>query len=156
MKLLLVGSGDQLAHIEAARDRLGIASDCVFVPAQADVAGWMRSIDVFVMPSESEGFPNALLEAMACQCCVIASRVGGIPEMVSDGLSGLLFSAGNAEELTARLVSVVDDDVLRQKLSSAAARTAREKFSMELAARRTEALYTDLLNRRGVLQVTSS
>jgi glycosyltransferase involved in cell wall biosynthesis len=150
MKLLLVGSGDQLPSLEILRDQLGIAADCVFIPAQDNVADWMRSIDVFVMSSYSEGFPNALLEAMACECCVIGSRVGGIPELVDDGVTGLLFTSGDVNSLTAKLEMVIHDEDLRERFRTEAGRSARETFSMEIAARRTEALYSDLLARRGI------
>jgi glycosyltransferase involved in cell wall biosynthesis len=148
MKLMIVGSGDQLPDLEALRDRLGIGSDCIFVPAQDNVDAWMRSMDIFVIPSESESFPNALLEAMACECCVIGSRVGGIPELIADGVNGLLFPSGDAAGLTEKLESVIDDETLRQELSMAAGHTASETFSMDIAARRTEALYTDLLAKK--------
>ena len=150
MKLLIVGSGDQLPQLEALRDRLGIGADCILIPAQENVAEWMRSMDIFVMSSESESFPNALLESMACECCVIGSRVGGIPELIEDGVNGLLFPSGDLNSLSSQLELVINDPALRQKLSLAAGRTAREEFSMEIAARRTEALYTDLLARRGI------
>jgi len=147
MKLLIVGSGDRLPDLMALRNRLGIAADCVFIPAQDNVAAWMRSMDIFVMSSESESFPNALLEAMACECCVIGSRVGGIPELIADGVNGLLFPSGDVGSLTEKLELAIDNPTLRQEFSMAAGHTARTTFSMEIAARRTEALYTTLLSR---------
>jgi glycosyltransferase involved in cell wall biosynthesis len=151
MKLMIVGSGDRLPDLEALRDRLGIGSDCIFIPAQEQVADWMRSIDVFIMSSESESFPNALLEAMACECCVIGSRVGGIPELVTDGVNGLLFASRDLDSLTEKLALVINNEGLRKELTTAAGNTARETFSMHSAARRTEALYTRLLARRGII-----
>ena len=63
MKLLIVGSGPVLPKLETLRDELGIAADCVFEPSQTEVAPWLRALDIYVMSSETESFPNALLEA---------------------------------------------------------------------------------------------
>ncbi len=92
MKLVVIGSGVELQPWQENAKRLGIAGANVFVPATRDVADWLRKMDIFVLPSYSEAFSNSLLEAMACGCAVIASRVGGLPELT--GLNeehGLLF-----------------------------------------------------------------
>jgi glycosyltransferase involved in cell wall biosynthesis len=145
VKLVLVGSGEMLPHLEQLRERLGIARDCRFEPARANVAPWMRSMDVFVMCSESESFPNALLEAMACGCCVIGSNVGGIPELIQAGESGLLFRSGDAADLAEKLACVLKDAALRHRLAAAAAARASSEFSMETAAERMQRLYGSLL-----------
>ena len=88
------------ADLQTQARTLGIGDDCVFVPAKADVAEWLRSIDIFVLPSLSEGLSNSLMEAMACGCCAVASRTGGNIELVTDGRTGWLFEPGNAAELT--------------------------------------------------------
>ncbi len=132
------------------RDRLGLHEVCHFEPAHADVADWMRSIDIYVNSSSSESFPNALLEAMACGCCVIGSNVGGIPELISHQQDGLLFNANNAEQLTEMLRLAMSNAGLRQKLREHAVETAHERFSMKLTLQRTEALYEELLERRGI------
>jgi glycosyltransferase involved in cell wall biosynthesis len=144
-KLLIVGSGPVLPQLEALRDELGIAADCVFEPSKSDVAPWMRALDIYVMCSESESFPNALLEAMACGCTVVGSRVGGIPELITDGVSGLLFESRNADSLAAALSKLMQDPALRQTFASQAATFARTTFSMEVNARRNESLYRTLL-----------
>lgn len=145
VELLIVGSGEMLPGLERQSTDLGIRDHCIFQPARSDVVPWMRGIDVFVVCSDSESFPNALLEAMACGCCVIGSNVGGIPELIHDGQSGLLFERGNASELAERLTSVVSDAELRNRLSRNAAKRACEQFSMEAAVARMERLYNTLL-----------
>ena len=149
MKLLVVGSGTMQSEIEALRNRLGLDGDCVMVPAQDDVASWMHSMDIFVVCSDSESFPNSLLEAMACGCCPVASDVGGIPELIADETSGLLFKAGNSQALAKVLARVVTGDELRWRLAEAAMATSHGRFSMAAAARRTEALYDALLSTSG-------
>ncbi|MGH9608656.1 MAG: glycosyltransferase family 4 protein [Bryobacteraceae bacterium] len=145
IRLLIVGSGDMLASLEQQRDRLRLGGDCVFEPAKEDVSSWMRRIDIFALCSDSESFPNALLEAMASGCCVVGSRIGGVPELIADGRSGLLFEPGNTGDLAAKLAAVVDDQCLRGRLAREAARTAREDFSIEAAVGRLEKLYNRVL-----------
>jgi glycosyltransferase involved in cell wall biosynthesis len=144
-KLLIVGSGEAQPQIEQLREHLGLGSDSRFEPAQSNVAPWMRSIDVFVMCSQSESFPNALLEAMACGCCVIGSNVGGIPELIQPDQSGLLFQCGDIGDLAEKLSSVLKDALLRKRLGAAAANRATNEFSMQKAVTRIERIYTSLL-----------
>jgi glycosyltransferase involved in cell wall biosynthesis len=145
MKLVIVGSGPMQPALETLRVRLGLENDCRLFPETADVAEWMRALDIFVLCSESESFPNALLESMACGCCVIGSRVGGIPELIADGKNGLLFESRNAADLARVLGEAAQSDSLRESLGGDASATALESFSIEIAARRTEALYDSLL-----------
>lgn len=145
-KLLIVGSGEMQVQIEQLRDKFGLGSDSRFEPAQSDVAPWTRSIDVFVMCSQSESFPNALLEAMACGCCVIGSDVGGIPELIQPGQSGLLFRSGDVADLSEKLSFVLKDAALRQRLAANSAARAIREFSMEKAVTRIERIYTSLLS----------
>jgi hypothetical protein len=126
LKLLIVGSGPELPNLEKLQAHLGLADDCIFEPAKTNVAPWMRSIDIFVMSSESESFPNALLEAMTSGCAPVGSRVGGVPELISQNQTGLLFDSGDVEG------------------------PARDNFSMEINARRNQALYQTLLERKGL------
>jgi len=151
MKLLIVGSGPVLPQLEALRDELSLEADCIFEPSKIEVAPWMRALDIYVMCSETESFPNALLEAMACGCAVIGSQVGGIPELISHGESGLLFESKNVEALSAALKTLIIDPAQRKSLANQAAIFARETFSMEVNARRNEELYRTLLARKGIV-----
>jgi glycosyltransferase involved in cell wall biosynthesis len=148
--LLLVGSGPESSQLMELRDRLGLQDVCHFEPAQAEVLRWMQSIDIFINSSSSESFPNALLEAMACGCCVIGSAVGGIPELIAHLHDGLVFEPNNSEQLTEMLTLAVSDASLRDKLRAQAVRTAHERFSMKLALQRMETLYEKLLEERRV------
>lgn len=145
IRLLLVGDGPMREPWMKMRDQLGLASACHFEQTTTDIPYWMHAMDVFVLASRSEGFPNALLEAMASGCCVVASAVGGVPELVEDTRSGFLFPAGDVDSLAARLLAIVKDRDLRIAVGAAAAERAREHFSMESAAARMEQLYDSVL-----------
>jgi glycosyltransferase involved in cell wall biosynthesis len=147
-RLLVVGSGPVLGDLEARARALGLGDACCFQPAVANTAEWMRAIDVFVLPSLSEALSNSLLEAMGCGCCPIASDVGGNPELVEHGVTGLLFPAGDAEALAAQLRTVLEDTGLRRRLAAAAERRAHTEFARERAVRRMGEIYASAVSAR--------
>jgi glycosyltransferase involved in cell wall biosynthesis len=140
VKLLIVGSGPMLEQLRA---RAG--ADCYFQPAQRDVVPWLRAIDIFVVPSLSEALSNSLMEAMACGCCPVASDVGGNPELVADGTSGLLFPAGDSGALATLLARLVEDAALRRRLAGNAADRMRAGFTRAASARAMGAIYDEYL-----------
>jgi len=145
LRLVVVGSGPMLETLQGMSIRLGLQNRCHFEPSTADVAAWLRAIDIFVLPSISEALSNALMEAMACGCAVVASAVGGNPELVSDGITGLLFPAGNAPELAGGLERLIVDENLRTRVGVAASESVRQRFSLEESVRRMEEIYEELL-----------
>lgn len=147
-RLLIVGSGPMRADLERQAEELGIRRACVFEEASPAPAEWMRAIDIFTLPSRSEAFSNALLEAMACGCCPVASRVGGTPEMVADGERGFLFERNNLAEFTEKLVLLATNDSLRRQMGNAAAAFVREYLNMDVAASRLAGVYKELLGSR--------
>lgn len=140
-KLLLVGSGPEEDNLKAQAARLGIAPACCFVPTMKDVAPALRSIDIFVHPSLSEGSPNAVMEAMACGCAVIASRVGGCPELIEHGVHGILTNPRDLEDLTAHLAAALRDPEGTRRMAAAGCLRMRTQFSIDAAARRLESIY---------------
>lgn len=145
--LLIVGSGPLLPRLELLREELGLSpAQCHFEPATRDVAQWLRAIDIFVLPSVSEALSNSLMEAMACGCAVIGSRVGGTPELIEDGRTGLLFEPGDVAGLYTGLLRLVRDDLTREALGRAAADMIRSRYSVESYVRRMQAIYADLLD----------
>src|SRR5262249_59796032 len=133
--LVMGGSGGELHRLRQNAARLGIEKDSFFIPATADVADWMRAMDVFVLPSYSEAFSNSMLEAMACGCCTIGSRVGGTPELTGDHERGLLFNRVDRAGLAQPPARAILDDNLRREVGARAARFAHEHLSIETAAR---------------------
>lgn len=148
MKLLIVGSGLLLPDLEARTRALGVRQDCVFQPSTADVALWLRAIDIFVLPSLSEALSNSLMEAMGCACAVAASRVGGNPELVTDAQTGLLFEPGNSRSLAAALATLVTNPELRRRVASTATNFIHRNFSFAEAGRRMGEIYEELLERK--------
>jgi glycosyltransferase involved in cell wall biosynthesis len=146
LKLVLVGSGEELPRLRGQAADLGLGDACLFEPASADVVPWLRSIDVFVLPSRSEALSNSLLEAMACGCCPVASRVGGNPELVIPGETGLLFESGDAGGLARALETLIRNPDLRLRLA-AQAQAASARFSVEAAAQRAEQIYLEFCSR---------
>ena len=145
MKLLIVGDGSCKLELQEQGRTLGIAGDCVFLPASAEVAEYLRSIDIFVLPSLSEALSNSLMEAMACGCCAVASRTGGNIELVADGRTGWLFEPGNATELASILENLIGDDALRKDASAEGRRFIEERFSIAAMGRRMAEIYAALL-----------
>ncbi len=144
-RLLIVGDGPEAAKLQAMRAQLGLESVCELRPAVADVPPLMRSMDVFVSSSRSEAFSNAILEAMACGCCVIGSRVGGTPELLGEDERGLLFEAGNVNDLAEKMTRVLQDAALRRRLGAAAAEFARTELNVERNVDRTMSIYDKFL-----------
>jgi glycosyltransferase involved in cell wall biosynthesis len=150
MRLLLVGSGPEVDNLKALCNQLGLHDVCHFEPGRPDVASWMQGIDIYINSSTSESFPNALLEAMACGCCVIGSSVGGIPELITHGQDGMVFDSNRLSNLTELLRTAATDNEMRNQMRRQAVETAHQRFSMRIALQRTEALYTELLEQRGI------
>lgn len=142
IRLLIVGSGPMLAELQASGD-----ADCYFQPAERNVAPWLRSMDIFVLPSLSEALSNSLMEAMGCGCCPVASTAGGNPELVTHGETGLLFAVGDAAALAQQLALVVDDADLRGRLAANAERKMLVNFTREQAARTMGGIYAEFLGR---------
>lgn len=145
--LLIVGDGPMKPALEQQARDMNIADACIFQEATPNPASWMRSMDVFVVPSRSEAFPNALLEAMACGCCPVASSVGGIPELVHDGQSGLLFKAGDVQQLADALCTLARDPVRCERMAHEAVRFVSEHLTIDVAASRLAFIYKDLLRQ---------
>jgi L-malate glycosyltransferase len=144
-RLLIVGSGPSLPQLEELARKLALGERCTFEPATKDVRAWLERIDIFVLPSLSEALSNSLMEAMACGCCVVASRVGGNPELVTDRQNGLLFPAGDSAALASCLDLLLCDPILRARLAAAGAQRMREEFTLARAAERMGEIYTGVL-----------
>jgi glycosyltransferase involved in cell wall biosynthesis len=145
-RLLIVGDGPMREALEARAVNLGIRDACIFEGATTTPARWLRAMDVFVLPSRFEAFSNALLEAMACGCCPIGSRVGGTPELIEHGVRGLLFESDDLDGLTSALESVVLDGDRRTRFSHAAASFVEQHLTIEHQSARLAEIYRMVLS----------
>jgi glycosyltransferase involved in cell wall biosynthesis len=130
-KLFIVGDGPQMDDLQKLSRELGVAEDTLFLIGKPDISNEMRALDIFVLPSYSEAFSNALLEAMSSGCAVIGSNIGGTPELIEDGRNGLLFQTRSPEDLAAKLRMVVENAELRAQFQRVSAARAREEFSLQ-------------------------
>jgi glycosyltransferase involved in cell wall biosynthesis len=118
-KLILVGDGEEREHLETLTDNLGIRECVEFagrVPHER-VKDYMNRAEVFVLPSLSEGFPVTILEAMACGLPVVATRVGGVPDIIKNGTNGYLVDTMNQEQIAEALLNLLQDKQLRKDIS---------------------------------------
>ncbi len=138
---LLVGSGELRDEIAAEVARHGLEGCVTFTGQRADVPRLLAALDVLAMPSRWEGLPMTLLEAMAMGKAIVATRVGGIPNVVTDGCDGLLAPAGDAAALAAALQRVVSDAALRRALGEQARETLLVRYDIGRTARAYESLY---------------
>jgi glycosyltransferase involved in cell wall biosynthesis len=139
--VLLVGEGPEASRLKAQAAHLGIEQYLRFAGAHRNVAPWFGTFDVAVLPSLSEGLPLAVLEAMSSGTPVIASRVGGIPEIIRDGQNGLLIPPRDVEALTHAINSLVDSAADRKRFSIAAGGLVAERFAADQASRHLRELY---------------
>jgi glycosyltransferase involved in cell wall biosynthesis len=135
--LVVVGDGPERARLERLAAELGVGDRVRFLGARSrgDVLKTLRAVDAAVLPSRWENFPHLVVEALAVGTPVIASAVGGVPELVHDGENGLLVPAGDAGALAAAIRRVVTDEALRSRLAAAAAPSVAALKPDELHAR---------------------
>jgi L-malate glycosyltransferase len=145
MKLVIVGNGPERDRLGVMSAALGLAGECLFLPSTPDVASALRGIDIFVHPSVSEGLPNAVMEAMACGCAVVATRVGGCPELIHDGKNGFLADPRDLTSLTQQLQLAISQDDLRMQVANAAAERMQD-FSLAQAAARMQQIYESYIS----------
>jgi glycosyltransferase involved in cell wall biosynthesis len=148
---LVVGRGDLLAALQQTARALGVEERVFFLGYRPDVPGLLQAMDVFVLPSLSEGLPLSLLEAMGAGKPVVATAVGGIPEVVADGETGLLVPPADAGALAQGILRLLAHAELADRLGQRARLRAEERFSMTSMVRAYEALYARRLGNGSCL-----
>jgi N-acetyl-alpha-D-glucosaminyl L-malate synthase BshA len=146
-RLLMVGDGPELGEATRLAQTLGIAADVEFLGEQDQVLPLLSASDVFLLPSAQESFGLAALEAMACDVPVVASRVGGLPELIEHGVSGFLHSPDDLDGMAQSALRLLTDEALYRRTAEAARRTAHERFCDVKIVPMYETYYEEILSR---------
>jgi sugar transferase (PEP-CTERM/EpsH1 system associated) len=147
---IIVGDGPERTQLQALTKRSGLVGRVHFVGHQEDILPWLAALDVFVLSSDWEGMSNALLEAMAAGLPVVATTVGGTPEVVVDGVTGLLVPPRDPAALAGALATLVCDTALRRKMGQAGRERVAQCFSVERMVEQTQTLYEHILSAKGL------
>lgn len=142
---LLVGDGQDLSRLRIEAARLGLADNIIFAGHVREMADVYRAMDLVVLPSESEGMPNVALEAMVFGKPVVATRVGGVPEVVVDGETGLVVPSGDPRALGEAMIRVLGDGEAAARLGRAGLRRALTQFDPKTRTERILGLYDEVL-----------
>lgn len=130
-RLVMVGDGPERTNVVHRARCLDVYDRCVFVGKQPRIVDYLCAADVLLLPSEQESFGLAALEAMACEVPVIASRVGGVPEVVDDGETGFLSPVGDLDKMAADAVRLLTDEKLRKEMGRRARDSALSRYSTD-------------------------
>jgi N-acetyl-alpha-D-glucosaminyl L-malate synthase BshA len=144
-RFVLIGDGPVRTEIERRAADAGLAAEVTFVGEQHDLVPWLSVADLFLLPSAQESFGLAALEAMACEVPVVASRVGGLPEIIEDGVSGFLCPPDDVEMMAAKGIAVLADPARRASIGHAAAEIVRTRYCTDLVVPHYEAAYDAVL-----------
>jgi glycosyltransferase involved in cell wall biosynthesis/serine acetyltransferase len=141
VRFLLIGDGQERARLEEMTAQLNLSENILFLGRRDDVSNLLACCDMFVLPSWAEGLPNSVLEAMAARLPVVATKVGGIPELIEDGVNGLLVPPKDPSALATAINRLLEDPALADKLAQGAQGRARAEFSFERLLSELDKLY---------------
>ena len=147
-RLVMVGSGPDRAAMERAAADLGLSEHVEFVGERHDLVAILSSADLFLLPSAQESFGMAAMEAMACGTPVVASRVGGLPEVIEDGETGFLCDENDLDAMAGRGVELLTSRELHERITGAAAVVVRQKFCADMIVPQYLQLYEDVVSHK--------
>ena len=149
-RLLLVGDGPDRDHLERYAHELGVMKRCLFLGYQEDVARFYDAIDALVLPSVNEGTPVSVIEALAAERPAVATRVGGTPDIIRDGIDGFLVDPADPDDLAERLAELARDAPRRAAMGAAGRARVLERYAVSRLIDDIDRLYRELLAERGV------
>jgi glycosyltransferase involved in cell wall biosynthesis len=147
---VLVGDGPDRDHLERYAHDLGVIKRCLFLGYQEDVARFYDAIDVLILPSINEGTPVSVIEALAAGRPAVATRVGGVPDVVRDGVDGFLVDPGDSDALAGRLAELSADPERRARMGAAGRARVVERYAVDRLVDDVDKLYRELLSRAGL------
>jgi glycosyltransferase involved in cell wall biosynthesis len=148
LKLIIVGHGPERTRLETAAESLGCKNRVIFTGQVSNVQSFYAMADVFALPSLSEGSPNVVLEAMAANLPIVATAVGGVPEMIANNESALLVPPNDPPTLAAGIASLLTDKDLAQRLAKEAATLVDNQFAPENYVRSLVEIYSEVIEGR--------
>ncbi|MFL6029912.1 MAG: glycosyltransferase family 4 protein [Gaiellaceae bacterium] len=148
--LCMVGDGPDRGQLERRAHELGVVRDTLFLGYQEDVAPYYAAFDALVLPSSNEGTPVSAIEALAAGRPVVATRVGGVPDVVEDGQDGFLVEPGATDDLADRLAQLARDPDLRKRMGDAGRARVVPRYAVERLVDDVDRLYRSLLSAGGV------
>ena len=152
-KLIVVGDGPERGGLEAAAESSGLKDKIIFAGQVNNIQDFYAAADVLALPSHSEGSPYVLLEAMAAGLPIVATAVGGVPEMITDDESALLVPAHDSDAVAAAIARVLSDSGLARRLTANAAQLVVSRFSSETRVRSLVEIYRGVIRQRsGVIR----
>jgi glycosyltransferase involved in cell wall biosynthesis len=141
-RFVIAGEGELRPTLERQIKERGLEKHVFLLGFRPDILSIHKGFDIFVMSSVTEGLGTSLLDAMACGKPIVATRAGGMPEVVADGETGLLVPPRDDAALAAAMVTLLTDRAARERMGTAGQRRARERFSAERMVQDTLELYT--------------
>jgi glycosyltransferase involved in cell wall biosynthesis len=148
--LCMVGDGPDRAGLERRAHELGIMRQVLFLGYQEEVSSFYAAFDALVLPSSNEGTPVSAIEALAAGRPVVATRVGGVPDVVRDGEDGFLVEAGETDELADRLERLARDPELRARMGRQGRERVLPRYAVDRLVEDVDELYRSLLSAAGV------
>ncbi len=146
VKFLIVGDGPLQNKLEKLSEKLKISENVIFTGIRRDIPEILAIMDVFVLPSIFEGFGIVLLEAMAMKKAIVASRIGGIPEIVDDGLTGILIEPANPSEIANSIITLLKNPEKAKQMGDAGSKKVEKIFTADVMAKQIEDVYDSALS----------
>ena len=145
LKVLIIGDGPQKLELQQLVEESDLSDEIIFAGFQKEIESWLPALDLFVLPSLTEGTPMALLEAMAFGISVVASSVGGVPQVINSGENGLLVSPAKIDEIVNAILVLINNKELCNTFSDAGKHTINEKFNIKDWVNKIESVYLDVI-----------
>lgn len=147
-RLVLVGDGPERTKVESLCNELGIEKKVIFLGKQSSIYEVLSCSDLFLLPSQTESFGLTALEAMACSIPVIATNVGGLPEVVVEGKTGFLFEVGDVHGMAQKAIEILSNPEQQRRLGKAARAVVEKEFQIGPVVDQYEAYYSRILRRK--------
>jgi|TARA_B110000438_G_C15815420_1_gene651727 glycosyltransferase involved in cell wall biosynthesis len=142
---VIIGEGEKRAHIEERIQTENLAQSVFLTGYRTDIPDILPELDIFLMPSKTEGLGSSLIDAMACRVPIVSTYAGGIPELITHKSTGMLAPIGDAKALSEHITQILDDPGLDQRLTENAY-AQLDRFNTETMAHKTEAVYRSILD----------